>query len=124
VAVLVHDDARVQICQNKDGETLRVVVIPTAGNKQRIGDIGTSILHGHGPVPEVHPHARALPVGRRGKVGVVVSGAILGVGLHSIVALAALAKVVLLEITGRLSEPVLVEDIVDDVVPITQRLLS
>jgi hypothetical protein len=40
--------------------------------------------------------------------------------LHSVVALATLAKVVLLEITGLLGEPVLVEDIVDDVVPAAQ----
>jgi len=70
--------------------------------------------------PDVHAHARALAVRRGSKVGVVVAGAVLGVGLDGVAAEAAVAKVVLLEVARHLVEAVLVEDVVDDVVPVEQ----
>ena len=82
--------------------------------------VEVAVEHGADLVPEVHPHPGALTVGRGGEVGVVVAGAVLGVGLDGVVAETAVAEVVLLEVAGDLVKTVLVEDVVDDVVPVEE----
>lgn len=62
--------------------------------------------------PDVHAHAAVLAVGGRGEVGVVGAGAVLGVEDDEVVALAALAVVVGLEVAGRLGEAEVVQQVV------------
>ena len=70
----------------------------------------------------VHLHPRRGAVGRRGEVGVVgaSAGAVLGVGLDGVVAQAAAAVVVGLEVARGRREAVLVMDVVENVVPVEQ----
>ena len=75
---------------------------------------------GFGRGPDEHLHARALAVGRRAEVRVVGAAAVLRLGAHGVVAGAAAAVVVDLEVAARLVEAVLVLDVVDDVVPVEQ----
>src|SRR5690606_2948564 len=70
--------------------------------------------------PQVHLHARALAVDGRDEVGVVDTTAVLGLGADVVVAEAAVAVVVDLEVPRRLVPAVAPEDVVDDVVPVEQ----
>ena len=67
---------------------------------------------GVGGVPEVHLHARTAAVGRRREVGVVRAAAILRFGVDGIVADAAVAEVVRLEVACGFVEAVAVELVV------------
>jgi hypothetical protein len=62
-------------------------------------------LSGVGRRPDEHLHARALAVGRRPEVRVVGAAAVLRLGAHAVVARAALAVVVDLEVPPCSSNP-------------------
>ena len=71
--------------------------------------------------PEVHLHPRAAAVrGGGGEVGVVRAASVLRLRLDVVAADAAAAVVVHLEVPRRLVEPVAVQDVVDDVVPVEE----
>ena len=92
MAVLVHDDAVVEI-------TVQV---------------------GRGRRPHVHLHAGTASVWRCREVGIVGAAAILRLGAHIVIAHTAAAVVVHLEVTSRLIEAVLILNVVNDVVPVEQ----
>ena len=62
----------------------------------------------------------AEPSGGVAKLALLVPAAVLGVGLHGVVAQAAPAVVVHLEVARRLGEAVAVVDVVQQVVPVEQ----
>src|SRR5262245_19090442 len=66
--------------------------------------------------PEVHLHARVLPVFRSREVGVVDSTAILRFRVDRILAAATLPEVVFLEVARRLGETVPVQLVMDHIV--------
>lgn len=70
---------------------------------------------GGGLSPDVHPHASILTIRRGGEVGIVSAGAILGVENDEVVASAALAVVVDLEVAGLFGEAKIVQKVVVDV---------
>ena len=71
-------------------------------------------------VPEVHLDAGDAAVGRAEVAGVVDVAAVLPFGAEGVAPLAAVAEVVLLEVAADLIEPVLIEDVVDEVIPVEQ----
>ena len=73
---------------------------------------------GFGSGENEHLNAARRAVRGRREVGVVDAGAILGIGLHGIVAQAAAAEVVLLEIARGLGETQIVELVVHPIAPI------
>lgn len=64
-------------------------------------------------IPQEHPHSTTLTIGRSAEVSVVNAIAILNRDGDAVVRLATLAKVVVLEVEGRLGEAVLVRDVVN-----------
>src|ERR1051325_11753603 len=62
-----------------------------------------------------HLHAQMRPVGWSAEIGIINAGAILSVREDSIAAHAALAEVVLLEISRGLSKPAVIEQIVIEI---------
>lgn len=68
-----------------------------------------------GEVPQIHPHRTTLAVGWSVEIGIVGARAILDEDSDAVVADAALAEVVVLEVEGGLGETVLVRDVVDGV---------
>jgi hypothetical protein len=68
-----------------------------------------------GFVPEVHAHTARSAVCWCGKVGVVEASTILDRDGHAVIANTSRADVGLLEVVGRLSESILVSDIVNRV---------
>ena len=73
-----------------------------------------------GEVEQVHLHPAGVAVRRGREVRVVGAGTILGIGLDRVVAQALAAVVGLLEVAGRLVEPVVEENVVDDVGQVEQ----
>ena len=66
----------------------------------------------------VHLHAPGLAIGRSGKIRVVGTTTVLGIGLYGVVPLPATTEIVVLEVASRLSEAELIEPIVRDVAPV------
>jgi hypothetical protein len=58
-----------------------------------------------------------LSIRRSGKVGIVITGSILSVGLDSIISNTSISKVIFLEVSRSLIKTVFVKDVVDQVIP-------
>ena len=82
--------------------------------------VQVTVAVGRWAIKKIHLHPSRRTIRWRGEIGIVEAAAILRVGLHCVVAVAAAAKVVDLKISRRLGETQLVKLVVHEIVPVKQ----